>query len=252
MVDLTGRSIIVTGGGSGIGRATSLLIAEAGAHVLIADRIEAAARETVAMIVARGGKAESSTTDVTQENEVAAMVALAVSTFGRLDGAVNCAGGPSSTMPLHELSIDQWRRCIDVNLTSAFYCLKYQLAAMLSTGGGSIVMISSTAALKSQPFQTEYAAAKAAILAVVRNVALDYARQGIRINAILPGVTDTPLLRSVLNDHPEIEQILLDQPLIGRLGRPDEIGMAIRWLLSDEASFTTGAAFPIDGGQTAR
>jgi 2,5-dichloro-2,5-cyclohexadiene-1,4-diol dehydrogenase 1 len=251
MTDLNGKSILVTGGGSGIGRATALLLAEAGAHVTVADYIEAAAAETADLICGSSGIAQFVRSDVRIESDVQAAVDKALSGYGRVDGAANCAGVPQHTRLLHELTLNDWNACLNVNLTGCFFCLKHQIAAMLRSGGGSIVVVASTAAVKGFPMASEYAASKSGLLGLVRCAAYEYGKDGIRINGVLPGGTDTPMLRGKMNDTPGLEDLIAAQHLLGRFAQPRELGAAIRWLLSDEASFVTGANIPIDGGQTA-
>jgi 2,5-dichloro-2,5-cyclohexadiene-1,4-diol dehydrogenase 1 len=203
------------------------------------------------MIKDGGARAVAIKTDVRSENEVQAMVECALSTFGRLDGAANVAGRPSHSRQLHELTSQEWDDCIAVNLTGAFLCLKHEIPPMIKAGGGAIVVVSSTAAVRAYPGVAEYAASKAGILGLVRCAAYEYGKQGIRVNSVLPGSTDTPMLRSHMEKWPDIEEAVKAQHFIGRYGADDELGFAIRWLLSDEASFVTGVNMPVDGGQTA-
>jgi 2,5-dichloro-2,5-cyclohexadiene-1,4-diol dehydrogenase 1 len=251
MLALEGKSIIVTGGGSGIGRATALLLGEAGAGVTVADRNPKSADAVATEIVRAGGRAEAIAADVRFEADAEAIVDRAVSAFGGLNGAANCAGYPQHTEQVHNLTLDQWRDCIDINLTGVFLCVKHQLRAMLNSGGGSIVVVSSTAATRGFPLASEYAASKSGLLGFVRCVAYEYGKQGIRVNAVLPGGTDTPMLRGKMDETPGLEELISAQHLLGRFAQPQELGTAIRWLLSEEASFVTGIVMPVDGGQTA-
>jgi 2,5-dichloro-2,5-cyclohexadiene-1,4-diol dehydrogenase 1 len=244
-------SAIVTGGASGIGRATALLLGEAGYAVTVSDLNADSAARTAAQIVESGGRAQSVGVDVRVESQVAAMVEIAVAQFGRLDAAANCAGYPQHSRLLHELSLEEWHACTETNLTGVFLCMKHQIPAMLSSGGGAIVVVSSTAATRGFPRASEYAASKGGLLPLVRCAAYEYGKQGIRINCVLPGGTDTPMLRGKIDDTPGLEQMIAGQHLLGRFAQPGELGAAIRWLLSDEASFITGAIIPVDGGQTA-
>jgi len=246
-----GKSIIVTGGGSGIGQSTALLVAEAGGSVTVADRDIGKAQETVSQITAAGGQAQAVRVDVANERDVEDMVKQAVSAFGRLDGAANVAGRSSHSLGLHQLALEQWADCIAINLTGPFLCMKHQIPEMLKNGGGSIVVVSSTSAVRAYPGISEYAASKAGVLGLVRCAALEYGKQGIRVNSVMPGTTDTPMMRGHMEKWPEIEEAVKAQHLVGRYGRSDELGHAIRWLLSDEASFVTGINMPVDGGQTA-
>lgn len=250
MVDLSGKTIIVTGGASGIGFATARLLAEAGANLVVADLDQAACDAAVAKLPA-GSAAIAVRADVSSEGDVRAMVDAAVSRFGRLDGACNAAGVPQTGKLIHELSAEEWDRCHRVNLRGVFLCNKHEIAAMLETGGGSIVNIVSTASMVGFPNGAEYCASKAGVLGLVRGAAIDYARKGIRINSVLPGATNTPMLAGAFRQDPGLEEALASVHPIGRLGEPVEIAAAARWLLSDEASFVTGASYAVDGGHTA-
>jgi 2,5-dichloro-2,5-cyclohexadiene-1,4-diol dehydrogenase 1 len=246
-----GKSIVITGGGSGIGRAAALLLAQAGGLITVADKNLDAAQETVSRIEQASGRAHAVATDVSNEADVKAMVEHAVGVYGRLDGAANVAGAPGCGQPLTEISLEQWNKVININLTGMFLCLKHQIPAMLESGGGSIVNISSVTAVKGFPDAGEYSTSKAGILALTRAAACETSRRGIRVNSLLPGVIDTPMFRNQIMEQPELEAMVANQHLLGRYGKPIEIGYMIKWLLSDEASFVTGAAIPVDGGQSA-
>ncbi len=249
MVDLTGKAIIVTGAASGIGLAAAKLLAEAGAKLLLCDLDEAAAQQAASRCGGPG--AVGLRCDVSNEDDVKSMVRAAVDTFGTLDGACNAAGVPQRGKLLHEVTADEWDHCHRVNLRGAFLCNKYQIAAMLETGGGAIVNIVSTAGMVGFPNGAEYCASKAGVLGLMRGAAIDYAQKGIRINSVLPGATDTPMLAGAFAQDPGLKDALASVHPIGRLGQPSEIAAAARWLLSDEASFVTGAAYAVDGGHTA-
>lgn len=248
MADFSGKSIIVTGGASGIGLAVVELLAHAGAKVLLADRNEDAARAASSHL---GASVSTFGADVSNEDDVRAMVDAAVSRFGRIDGACNAAGVAQTGKMLHEISSQEWDRCHGVNLRGVFLSNKYEIAAMLQTGGGAIVNIVSTAAMVGFPNGAEYCASKAGVLGLVRGAAIDYATKGIRINSILPGATDTPMLQGAFRQDPGLEAALAAVHPIGRLAKPVEIAAAARWLLSDEASFVIGASYAVDGGHTA-
>ncbi|MFA7595119.1 MAG: SDR family oxidoreductase [Novosphingobium sp.] len=250
MKGLQGKSIIVTGGGSGIGEAAALLLGEAGCKVTVADLDGGKARNVADQIVQRGGTASAVEADVSDEASVIAMVDHAISQFGGLDGACNAAGVPQRGKLLHEVDLEEWDLCHGVNLRGLFLCNKYQIKAMLAKGG-AIVNIASTAAMVGFPNGAEYCASKAGVLGLTRGSAIDYATRGIRINSVMPGGTLTPMLKGAMANDPGLEPALAAVHPMNRFAQPAEIAAAARWLLSDEASFTTGAAFAIDGGHTA-
>jgi len=248
-LDLTGRAIIVTGAGNGMGRATALLVAARGASVMVADVNEAGGRDTVAAITAAGGYGLFQRVDVSAEDQVAAMVDRAVAEFGRLDGAFNNAGVAGEVQPVAEMPTAGWHRTVAINLTGTFYCVKYETAYMLAHGGGSIVNTSSGAAvIVARPGQTDYVASKEGVIGLTKAASMDYAARGIRVNAILPGMVETGMTQSAIDhDSAQTKALALGQP-IGRWGQPEEIAEAAAWLLSDAASFVTGAALCVDGG----
>lgn len=251
MNSLKDKSIIVTGGGSGIGGAAVQLLVAAGALITVADLNEAHGNEIVESVSNSGGKAHFVKVNVADEESVKAMVASAVDTYGRLDGACNAAGVPQRGKPLADVTLEEWDICHAVNLRGLFLCNKYQILAMLKSGGGSIVNIASTAAMVGFPNGAEYCASKAGVLGLVRGAAIDYATQGIRINAIMPGATLTPMLKAAMEQDPNLEPALASVHPMKRFAQPREIAAGALWLLSDEASFATGGAYPVDGGHTA-
>jgi 2,5-dichloro-2,5-cyclohexadiene-1,4-diol dehydrogenase 1 len=244
------KSIIVTGGASGIGKAAALLLAKEGHRVTIADLAEAGGQETVASINASGsGRAQFVKTDVADPENVRNMVDRAVDAYGHLDGAINAAGIETTGKLLHELSLNEWNRNVGVNLTGMFLCVKFQVAAMLTGNGGSIVAVSSSAALMGMPNSADYCAGKAGVTGIVRSAAVDYASAGIRVNAILPGRTDTPMVQRIKLNIPALTKgsrpVLLD-----RAARPEEVAAGAVWLISDASSYVTGVCLSIDGGMT--
>jgi NAD(P)-dependent dehydrogenase (short-subunit alcohol dehydrogenase family) len=245
---MTMRTIMVTGGGSGIGRACAERLARDGCAVVVADRDADGGRATVEAIAAAGGDARFVAVNVGNENSVATAVAFAIEAYGRIDGAINSAGIPQAARPVHQLDAADWSRVISVNLTGMFYCLKHQIAAMLETGGGAIVAISSAAALKGLLNSADYCASKAGILGLVRGAAVDYAEQGIRVNALLPGGSDTPLAHRSSASNPALAGTLR-VPMM-RMSSPDEIAAAAVWLVSPDSSYMTGASIAVDGGMT--
>jgi NAD(P)-dependent dehydrogenase (short-subunit alcohol dehydrogenase family) len=247
---MNGKVAIITGAATGLGREAALAFARAGARVVLADVVAVEAEETAHRIAAEGGKALFVPTDVTQADQVEAMVAAAVSKFGRLDYAFNNAGIAPRGAPVAEMADADWSRTIAVNLTGVWLCLKHECAQLLRQGeGGAIVNTSSTMGVVSGPGLAAYSASKSGVIGLTRAVALDYARNGIRVNAICPGgiggtaITDRP------ENKADMEQLAQMTPM-GRLGVPREIGDAVVWLCSDQASYITGQALTVDGGFT--
>jgi NAD(P)-dependent dehydrogenase (short-subunit alcohol dehydrogenase family) len=251
MNDLNGKSIVITGGGSGIGRKTALLLAGTGCRVTVADVNERAAAAVVSEIQRSGGEAHAVGADVAVEDDVRALVGSAVNRYGRLDGACNAAAICQKGKIAHEITTQEWDACLGINLRGLFFCNKYQVMAMLATGAGSIVNIASTVSVVGVRNAAEYCASKAGVLGLVRGFALDYATRNIRINAVLPGGIETPMLATALAGDPTLEGALKAVHPMNRFGEPREIAGMVRWLLSEEASFVTGAAYAIDGGMTA-
>lgn len=251
MTNLPTKSVIVTGGGSGIGAAVCLSLSRAGYKVTVADVNIDGGEETVRAIEAEGGTAQFIRADVSEEKDVIALVDGAVAAFGKLDAACNAAGICQRGKVMHELSVEEWDRCIAINLRGMFLCNKYQVRAMLDTGGGAIVNIASTVSMVAVPNGSEYCASKAGVMGLVRGAAIDYATKGIRVNAVLPGGTLTPMLTTAIESDPTLEAALVAVHPMKRFCEPSEMAGAVRWLLSDEASYVTGASFAVDGGMTA-
>ena len=251
---LAGRSALVTGGGGGIGRATALLLAAAGARVVVADIAADRGEETAALVAAAGGEATFVRTDVSQADQVRDLVAHTVEAHGRLDCAVNAAAIEFEDTLVSDAVEADYDRMMDVNVRSVFLCLKYETSAMLAQGdGGSIVTIASTSATRPQPRTPLYTASKHAVLGLVRACAVDYASKGIRINAVSPGAVDTPMLRQAVDRRgADLQQTAALLSPMRRLGDPGEIAKAVLWLCSDDSSFTTGHNLASDGGMLAR
>jgi NAD(P)-dependent dehydrogenase (short-subunit alcohol dehydrogenase family) len=248
---MVGKVAIVTGASSGIGRATALAFARRGAHVVVADIDEERGAAVAADVAAVGPESEFVCTDVTDPADVAALVGQCVARFGRLDYAHNNAGIQTDSAETAECSLDDWARTLAVNLTGVFLCMREEIPRMLDGGGGVIVNTSSAGGLKGFPGASAYVAAKHGVIGLTKTAALEYAARGVRVNAVCPGVTDTELVARLTQEDPALEQQLLAVEPVGRLGTPAEIADAVVWLCSDQASFVTGHALVVDGGQLA-
>lgn len=250
MYDFNDRVVIVTGGASGIGKSVVQSLSGFGASVVIADVDTDLGNALAKDIEGRGGQALFVRTDVSKEAEVKNLVDATLDRFGKLDGAFNNAGVEQSIKPLHEIEDREWQRVIGINLSGVFYCMKYQIPAMIANGGGSIVNTSSSLGDMGMPMAAEYIASKHGVIGLTRAAAVEYARQGIRVNSVLPGMTDTPMIGRGPTD-PELakmfDQVIASVPA-QRLGRPEEIANAVAWLLSASSTFVTGTAVPVDGG----
>jgi NAD(P)-dependent dehydrogenase (short-subunit alcohol dehydrogenase family) len=249
MNGLKGKVAIVTGGNSGFGRATSVALAQEGVRVVIAARSQAKADETLRLIKDVGGEGVFVPTDLTKATEVAALVAAAVETFGRLDFGANIAGIGGAFAPTAEYREEDWNNIIAINLTAVWLSMKYELQQMVKQGwGGAIVNVSGTFGLIGAPNIAAYSATRHAVLGLTKSAALEYVKQGIRINAVCPGAAKTPLLDAATGGSPEVEAQWASFMPIGRLGTPGEIANAIVWLCSDNSSFVVGHSLAVDGG----
>lgn len=249
LLDYTGKVVLVTGAASGIGRATALAFARQGAKLCIGD-ISAGAGETVELIRKEGGQAQFVHTDVTQAASVEALVQATVDAYGALDCAFNNSGILPPTKPLAETEESDFDKVIAVDLRGVFLCLKYEIRQMSKTGSGAIVNTASVAGMIGDPSMASYVAAKHGVIGLTRAAAVDYASKGIRVNAVAPGLVETPMTAGWLKD-PAYRQMVVGNVPLGRPAQPEEIAGMVLFLCSSSASFATGGVFAVDGAQTA-
>jgi NAD(P)-dependent dehydrogenase (short-subunit alcohol dehydrogenase family) len=250
---VAGKVALITGGGSGIGRATAIVFGREGAKVAVADYNRAGGEETVRMIKNAGGEGFFVEANVAIAKQAEAMVAKTVETYGRLDCAFNNAGIEGQMGGnLADCSEENWGRIISINLTGVFLCMKYEIPQMLKSGGGSIVNTASAAGLIGLPGGTAYVASKHGVAGLTKSAALEYAKSGIRINAVCPGFIRTAMVERVIDGGSISEDAMIAAEPIGRIGKPEEIANVVLFLSSDDASFVTGLPMPVDGGYVAQ
>lgn len=242
---------LITGAGSGIGRSTALAFAQEGAQVIVSDVAVDNGEETVQLIQDAGGEAHFVRADVANVEDVAQMVQTAVDRYGRLDIGINNAGIGSGWKRLADYEIEDWNRIISVNLNGVFFCMLHELKQMLQQGSGAIVNVASIAGLRGLVNSSAYTASKHGVVGLTKSAALEYATQNIRINAVCPVFTRTPLFEALFDINPTYEERIKKNIPMRRYGKPEDIAQAILWLCSENANFITGHALPLDGGMTA-
>jgi NAD(P)-dependent dehydrogenase (short-subunit alcohol dehydrogenase family) len=251
MSQFSEKVALVTGSGSGIGRTTARFYAREGARVVVSDVDMDGGKETIEMIKSDGGEAVLIRADVSRPEDCESLVQSTVEQFGRLDFACNNAGIGGEQNPTADYSIEGWQKLISINLSGVFYCMKYEIPAMLETGGGSIVNIASILGKVGFAGSPAYVTSKHGVVGLTQNAAVEYGQNGIRVNAVGPGFIHTPMISDLAEDKETNERLVALHP-IGRLGNPEEVAELVIWLSSDKASFITGSYYPIDGGYLAR
>lgn len=250
--EFTGKVALVTGAGSGIGRATALAFAREGARVVVNDRNTDGGDETVEQILAAGGEAVLLVADVSQADDVDRLIAQTVETFGQLDFAFNNAGVEGPSTEIIDGQEADWDRVIDVNLKGTWLCMRAELRQMLAQGSGAIVNCSSVAGLVGFPTSAPYVASKHGVIGLTKTAALEVATKGVRVNAVCPGVIDTAMVERALGTGEQADAATQAMEPMGRMGRPEEIASAVLWLCSPGAGFVTGESLVVDGGMVAR
>lgn len=246
-----GKVAFVTGAANGIGRAAALAFSREGASVVVADISEQGNRDIARIIEEAGGRALAVRCDVTRADDVKTALDKVVEAFGRLDFAFNNAGVEQPIIPAADVTEEEWGRIIDIDLRGVFLCMKYEIPLMLKQGGGGVIVnTSSGAGVKGFAGQAAYCAAKHGVIGLTKAAALDYAKSNVRVNAVCPGIIETPMMDRFSGGTPEGRARVIAQEPVGRMGKPEEIGAAVVWLCSDSAAFVTGHALVVDGGQT--
>ena len=248
---LVGKVALVTGGSSGIGRASALAFAREGAKVVVADVSVEGGVGTVRLIKEAGGEALFIKADMAKAAEIEAMVYMAVKASGRLDCAHNNAGIEGALATTAECPEENWDRVVSINLKGVWLCMKYEIPQMLKQGGGTIVNTASGAGLVGVPQMPAYVASKHGVVGLTKTAALEYDKSGVRVNAVCPGVVQTPMVERVMRQRPIEEQMMVAEP-VGRRGKPEEVAAAVVWLCSEAASFVTGQTMAVDGGASAQ
>ena len=246
------KTALVTGAGSGIGRATAVAFARAGANVVLADVDVAGGRATLALIESLAGQGHFVAADVSKSSEVERLIKTTVDTFGRLDCAFNNAGIQGELSQTAECTEENWDRITGINLKGVWLCMKFEIEQMLQQGSGAIVNNSSNFGLVGSNGMPAYSAAKHGVVGLTKTAAIEYADRGIRVNAVCPGPVQTPLVDKIVARQPEIVDAIIEREPIGRMGQPEEVAAAVVWLCSDEATFVVGSVLPVDGGFVAQ
>jgi NAD(P)-dependent dehydrogenase (short-subunit alcohol dehydrogenase family) len=249
---LRGRVALVTGAASGIGNATAELFAVMGARVVASDVDTERGARAIAALSDAGHDVVFVPADITDERAVGALVTFAIETYGRLDCAANCAGVGGGHATTHEYPEDRWDQIVAINLRGIWLAMRREIEVMLDHGGGTIVNVASTLAVRGSAFASAYSASKHGVLGLTRTAAIEYASAGIRVNAVCPGAIDTPMMDETFERFPGFRESLIGFVPMGRLGRPAEVASAIAWLSSDAASFVTGESVAVEGGLLAR